>query len=92
MWAEPEDPRNLLDQEAARRHLEFDLGWFAHPIYGIGGYPKEMERQVDRKSKEQGLKKSRLPRLTEEEALFIKGEWIFINFALTETAVPSVSR
>ncbi|XP_064651252.1 myrosinase 1-like [Lineus longissimus] len=73
MWAEPEDPRSVLDQEAARRHLEFDLGWFAHPIYGGGGYPKEMERQIERKSKEQGLKKSRLPRLTEEEVLYIKG-------------------
>lgn len=38
-----------------------------------GDYPKVMKDQVDRKSREQGLRTSRLPRFTETEQRDIKG-------------------
>lgn len=48
------------------------LGWFLNPVMK-GDYPKVMKDQVDRKSREQGLRTSRLPRFTEAEQRDIKG-------------------
>ena len=53
--------------------LQCTLGWFAHPVFVNGDYPDLLKETVLRKSKEQGLEKSRLPTLTEEEKKFIKG-------------------
>lgn len=39
--------------------MEFDLGWYAHPILVDGKYPAVMRERVDNKSSLQGLKESR---------------------------------
>ncbi|KAM9305033.1 lactase/phlorizin hydrolase-like [Gastrophryne carolinensis] len=72
-WAEPKDPTNLRDIEAADRYLQFTLGWFAHPIFKNGDYPEAMKWQVANKSELQGLSSSRLPIFTEEEKAYIQG-------------------
>ncbi|XP_037646094.1 lactase-phlorizin hydrolase-like [Sebastes umbrosus] len=72
-WIEPKDvnvPREVL---AADRALQFQLGWFAHPIFKNGDYPDAMKWQVGNKSELQGLSETRLPAFTEAEKSFIKG-------------------
>ncbi|CAG0896208.1 unnamed protein product, partial [Cyprideis torosa] len=53
--------------EAANRNLEFNIGWFAHPVLIDGDYPPVMRELVDYKSQQQGFAQSRLPYFTEEE-------------------------
>lgn len=72
-WVEPQDvnvPREVL---AADRALQFQLGWFAHPIFKNGDYPDAMKWQVGNKSELQGLKDSRLPSFTDEDKAYIQG-------------------
>uniref|UniRef100_A0A665VBI9 beta-glucosidase n=1 Tax=Echeneis naucrates TaxID=173247 RepID=A0A665VBI9_ECHNA len=72
-WVEPKDvnvPRELM---AADRALQFQLGWFAHPIFKNGDYPDAMKWQVGNKSELQTLSESRLPSFNEEEKSFIRG-------------------
>ncbi|XP_046903198.1 lactase-phlorizin hydrolase-like [Hypomesus transpacificus] len=72
-WAEPKDINVPREIAAADRALQFQLGWFAHPIFRNGDYPDAMKWQVGNKSELQGLTDSRLPTFTEEEKAFIKG-------------------
>ena len=59
--------------EAAERAQQFFLGWFAHPIYVDGDYPRVMKDQVAMKSTRQNMAKSRLPEFTEKQKVYIKG-------------------
>ncbi|XP_072253761.1 lactase/phlorizin hydrolase-like [Leuresthes tenuis] len=72
-WAEPKDVNVPRDIVAADRALQFQLGWFAHPIFKNGDYPDAMKWQVRQKCELQGQSDSRLPSFTEEEKNFIKG-------------------
>ncbi|XP_033990469.1 lactase-phlorizin hydrolase-like [Trematomus bernacchii] len=72
-WIEPKDVNVPREVVAADRALQFQLGWFAHPIFKNGDYPDAMKWQVGNKSELQGLKETRLPSFTEEEKMFIKG-------------------
>ncbi|XP_041807046.1 lactase-phlorizin hydrolase-like [Chelmon rostratus] len=72
-WVEPKDVNVLREVVAADRALQFQLGWFAHPIFKNGDYPDAMKWQVGNKSELQGLSESRLPSFTEEEKSFING-------------------
>ncbi|PRQ17020.1 putative beta-glucosidase [Rosa chinensis] len=56
------------DKAAAKRILDFELGWFMEPIV-FGDYPKIMRDLV----------KERLPLFTEEEKKLIKGSFDFIG-------------
>ncbi|XP_061089948.1 lactase/phlorizin hydrolase [Conger conger] len=72
-WMEPEDldvPREVV---AADRAMQFQLGWFAHPIFKNGDYPDAMKWMVGNKSELQGLPESRLPVFTEQEKAYIQG-------------------
>ncbi|XP_035995500.1 lactase-phlorizin hydrolase [Fundulus heteroclitus] len=72
-WVEPKDinvPREIV---AADRAMQFQVGWFAHPIFKNGDYPEAMKAQVLVKSELQGRSQSRLPSFTEEEKNYIKG-------------------
>uniref|UniRef100_A0A0A9XVM1 Myrosinase 1 n=2 Tax=Lygus hesperus TaxID=30085 RepID=A0A0A9XVM1_LYGHE len=69
------------DLEAAERAMQFQLGWFADPIYGShGDYPPAMREYIDRASKKEGRVKSVLPTFTPEEVKLIKGSCDFFGF------------
>ncbi|RXN23211.1 lactase-phlorizin hydrolase-like protein [Labeo rohita] len=72
-WAEPLDVNVPREVVAADRALQFQLGWFAHPIFKNGDYPDAMKWQVGNKSELQGLAESRLPSFTDEDKAFIQG-------------------
>ncbi|XP_061055480.1 lactase/phlorizin hydrolase [Eubalaena glacialis] len=79
-WAEPRDPSNQEEVEAARRYVQFMGGWFAHPIFKNGDYPEVMKTRVRDRSLAAGLNKSRLPEFTESEKRRINGTYDFFGF------------
>ncbi|KAL6297074.1 hypothetical protein ACE6H2_005216 [Prunus campanulata] len=66
-YAEPHSD-SLLDRAAAKRVLDFQLGWYMEPLV-LGEYPKSMRVLV----------KERLPKFTKEEKKLIKGSFDFIG-------------
>ncbi len=66
-WREPltDSPADIA---AAKRSLEFFIGWFADPIY-FGDYPQVMKDRVG----------DRLPKFTEEDIAMIKGSSDFFG-------------
>lgn len=82
-WQVPEDPNSERDLQASHRAIHFMYGWFLNPVMK-GDYPAIMKEQVDRKSRAQGYKESRLPEFSATEKDYIKG--IHLNFTkLTHT-------
>ncbi|NWS83668.1 LPH hydrolase, partial [Toxostoma redivivum] len=78
-WAEPRNPHSQEDIEAARRFMQFLLGWFAHPIFKNGDYNEVMKRRIRERSLAQGLSESRLPEFTESEKQRIKGTYDYFG-------------
>ena len=39
-WAEPRDPASSEDIQSQETYMQFNLGWFAHPIFVDGKYPE----------------------------------------------------
>lgn len=63
-WHEPWDPADPADVAAAQRVQEFEVAWFADPLYGpTGDYPASMRAQLG----------DRLPRFTDEERALVRG-------------------
>lgn len=62
-WSEPWDEEDPLDQAAAERAREFEIAWFADPVYKTGDYPQSMREQLG----------DRLPRFTPEESKLVLG-------------------
>ncbi|KAM8970480.1 LOW QUALITY PROTEIN: beta-klotho [Sarcophilus harrisii] len=71
-WAEPANPFADSHLKAAERFLQFEIAWFAEPIFKTGDYPKAMKEYIAFKNKE-GLSSSVLPHFTAEERKLIKG-------------------
>lgn len=77
----PKDSNNSSHIEAAERAFQFNLGWFAHPIYSkTGDYPPVMKEYITENSQIDTHQTSRLPSFTTEEIEEIKGTYDF--FAL----------
>jgi beta-glucosidase len=77
----PLNVTSKVDQEAAQRYLEFQLGWFADPIY-FGDYPAVMRERVG----------DRLPKFTQEEKEMMKGsnDMFFLNhYTSSYASVPT---
>ncbi|KAM6978442.1 lactase/phlorizin hydrolase-like [Tautogolabrus adspersus] len=93
-WVEPKDVNVPREVVAADRALQFQLGWFAHPIFKNGDYPDAMKWQVGNKSELQGLLETRLPAFTEEEKRFIKGtaDMFCVNHYTTKIASHATLR
>ncbi|EWM27607.1 glycosyl hydrolase family 1 [Nannochloropsis gaditana] len=66
-WGEP-FTSSKDDEEAATRFLEFQLAWYADPVF-FGTYPASMVAAVG----------DRLPKFTAEEAAQLKGSWDFFG-------------
>lgn len=67
-YKHPMNPSKSMDITAAERALDFNLGWFASPIW-LGDYPSSMVEFV----------KGRLPRFTPEEKKIVKGSSDFFG-------------
>ena len=64
------------DREAAYRAMNFDLGWFAHPIYSnTGDWPEVMKARVRFRSNQQNVP-NRLPQFSADEIQMMKGKSI----------------
>lgn len=67
-WAEPLDPCCPEDVAATQRYIDFNLGWFACPIFGTGDYPKSMRSRIEIQNLELGFTEGpRLPKFSEDE-------------------------
>lgn len=74
-------PKNPTDGDIVDRAMNFELGWFAHPIYSkSGGYPQVMIDEIDERSKREGRPWSRLPKMSNELQKFIHGTADFLGF------------
>lgn len=62
MWMAPRDAQDAGHVAAAQRAMEFELGWFADPVWK-GDYPAVMRETVG----------ERLPKFSEEEKELLKG-------------------
>ncbi|XP_006011275.1 beta-klotho [Latimeria chalumnae] len=71
-WAKPANPYSENDITATVRFLQFEVAWFADPIFKTGDYPASMREYIASKNK-QGFTRSNLPYFTEEEKRMIKG-------------------
>ncbi|XP_060113412.1 lactase/phlorizin hydrolase [Heteronotia binoei] len=84
-WAEPRNPYKQEDLDAARRHVQFFAGWFAHPVFKNGDYNEVMKRRIQERSQGQ----PRLPEFTEEEKRRIKGTFDFFGLNHYTTVLAS---
>ncbi|XP_072945303.1 myrosinase 1-like isoform X2 [Epargyreus clarus] len=72
-WAEPK-ANTSKDKAAAELYLQTHVGWYAHPVYSAeGNYPPDLIRLVDEKSRQQNYTRSRLPKFSPEEVVYIRG-------------------
>ncbi|KPP62098.1 lactase-phlorizin hydrolase-like [Scleropages formosus] len=78
-WAEPRNPYKQEDIDAARRFLQFYIGWFAHPVFN-GDYSDVMKTVVRERSLAAGLPRSRLPEFSADEVQRIRGTYDYFGF------------
>ncbi|XP_038609243.1 beta-klotho [Tachyglossus aculeatus] len=88
-WAEPANPFAASHQAAAERLLQFEVAWFADPIFGPGDYPAAMREYIGAKAR-RGLSGSALPRFTEEERRLVRGaaDFYALNHFTTRFVAP----
>ncbi|KAJ4933702.1 hypothetical protein JOQ06_030526 [Pogonophryne albipinna] len=78
-WSEPRNPYKQEDIDAAKRVVQFYIGWFAHPVFN-GDYSNMMKTIIRERSLAANLTKSRLPEFTPAEIKRIKGTYDYFGF------------
>ncbi|KAK3091544.1 hypothetical protein FSP39_020649 [Pinctada imbricata] len=74
----PKEEKNASHKAAAERAQQFNLGWFANPIFGTGDYPEVMKEYIMKKSRKLKLL-PRLPTFNDEEKQKLKGSADFLG-------------
>ena len=69
-WREPRNPKSQADADAKERDLQYQLGWFAEPVFLTGDYPALMRQELG----------ERLPAFTPEESSALLGSSDFFGF------------
>lgn len=70
-----------VSQDVTDRAMNFDIGWFANPIFSEkGGYPQVMIDEIAKRSQREGRPKSRLPEMSDRLRSYIKGSADFLGF------------
>lgn len=70
-----------VGDDVVQRALNFDVGWFANPIFSKdGGYPKVMVDEINERSKREGRLVPRLPVMSDEVKSYIKGTADFLGY------------
>lgn len=84
-------PMDGVARSYADKDIEFNLGKFAHPIWGKdGGYPQIMIDSIGNKSMKEGRPWSRLPEMNAELREYIKGtaDFLALNYYSSGLARP----
>ncbi|ESO97357.1 hypothetical protein LOTGIDRAFT_231551, partial [Lottia gigantea] len=84
LWIEPKT-KSQEDVDAADRWMQSFIGMFLEPIYGSGNYPEVLIRQLNTKSRDQGLTASRLIPLSQDEQNLIRGSSDFLGMSFFTT-------
>ncbi|XP_062537023.1 myrosinase 1-like [Armigeres subalbatus] len=72
---------NVTDLNAVDRALQFQIGWFAHPLFSeTGGYPPIMISDIGDHSLREGRSMSRLPEFSEEMTSYVRGTADFFGY------------
>ncbi|XP_058815937.1 myrosinase 1-like [Topomyia yanbarensis] len=72
---------NATGADVIDRALQYQLGWFAHPLFSeAGGYPPIMVQDIADHSLREGRTISRLPEMSEFEKQFIRGSVDFLGY------------
>ncbi|KAH0625060.1 hypothetical protein JD844_033115 [Phrynosoma platyrhinos] len=90
-WIEPACPFSKNDDNAAKRVLEFDIGWLAEPIFKSGDYPDAMRQWLQQKSR-LGFHGPHLPYFSEEEKHLIHGSYDFLALSHYTTFLVNSER
>lgn len=79
--------------EEHRRAMQYRLGWFADPLFGVnGGYPQVMVDEIGNRSVVEGRPFSRLPTMSEEEKTFVKGTSDFFGINYYTSAFIEINK
>ncbi|XP_049287118.1 myrosinase 1-like [Anopheles funestus] len=72
---------NATAQEVVDRAIEFQIGWFADPLFGEdGNYPAVMINEIAKNSEQEGRTHSRLPTFTNTESALLRGSADFFAY------------
>ncbi|KAL1512858.1 hypothetical protein ABEB36_002371 [Hypothenemus hampei] len=84
-WFEPAS-NTTADSDARERLLQFQLGWWANPVFN-GNWPQIMIDRIANRSSREGFARSRLPQFTQEEIDYINGTHDFFALNTYKTYV-----
>lgn len=88
-WKEAKSPDFCEDMDASNNLMQFEVGWFAHPIFSEkGDYPEILKKKVAENSKKEGFSRSRLPEFDDFWINYIKGtsDFFGVNHYTTSLA------